>query len=161
MNEDSINVLPSIACYGGSRDSCFGLRRIAEFSGYVKRLTIYTGSGPRLGRVITLRLVLALACLHCSALSIGYAFSSYNGYPLQPFIVQALRVVVCVLFEYKVRVLSYASGAFPCIVCVGVSVLHVALLRIFLGDWAVGLVTKVYLPAVWSMGPRRIPHRQD
>jgi len=65
----------------------FGLRRIAEFGGYAKRLTIYTGLGPRLGRVITLRPVLALACLHCIALSIGYAFSSYNGYPHQPFIV--------------------------------------------------------------------------
>ena len=86
--------------------------------------------------------------------------SSYNGYPHQPFIVQALRGVVCVLFGYKVRVLSYASGAFPCIVCVGVSVLHVALLRVLLGDWAVGLVTKAYLPAVWSMGGRRVLHRQ-
>ena len=123
-----------------------------ELGGYAKRLTIYTGSGPRLGRVITLHPVLALACLCCIALSIGYAFFSYNGYPHQPFIVQALRGVVCVLFEYKVRVLSYASGAFPCIVCVGVSVLHVALLRVLLGDWAVGIVTKVYLPAVWSMG---------
>ena len=94
----------------------FGLRRIAEFGGYAKRLTIYTGSGPRLGRVITLRPVLALACLRRIALSIGYAFSSYNGYPHQPFIVQALRGVVCVLFRYKVRVLSYASGAFPCII---------------------------------------------
>ena len=112
----------------------FGLRRIAEFGGYAKRLTIYTGSGPRLGRVITLRPVLALACLRCIALSIGYAFSSYNGYPHQPFIVQALRGVVCVLFGYKVRVLSYASSAFPCIVCVGVSVLHIALLRVLLGD---------------------------
>ena len=27
----------------------FGLRRIAEFGGYAKRLTIYPGSGPRLG----------------------------------------------------------------------------------------------------------------
>ena len=60
--------------------------------------------------------------------------------------------VVCVLFGYKVRVLSYASGAFPCIVCVGVLVLHVALLHVLLGNWAVGLVTKVYLPAVWFMG---------
>ena len=94
----------------------FGLRRIAKFGGYAKRLMIYTGSGPRLGRVITLRPVLALACLHCIALSIGYAFSSNNGCPRQPFIVQALRGVVCVLFGYKVRVLSYASGAFPCIV---------------------------------------------
>ena len=54
----------------------FGLRRIAKFGGYAKRLTIYTGSGPRLGRVITLRPVLALAYLRCIALSIGYAFSS-------------------------------------------------------------------------------------
>ena len=76
----------------------------------------------------------------------------YNGYPLQPFIVQALRGVVCVLFGYKVRVLSYASGAFPCIVRIGVLVLHVALLRVLLGDWAVGLVTKVHFPIVWSMG---------
>ena len=81
----------------------------------------------------------------------------YNGYPHQPFIVQALRGVVCVLFRYKVRVLSYALGAFPCIVCVGVSVLHVALLRVLLGDWAVGLVTKAYLPAVRSMGPVGFP----
>ena len=130
----------------------FGLRRIAEFGGYAKRLTIYTGSGPRLGRVITLRPVLALACLRRIALSIGYAFSPYNGYPHQPFIVQALRGVVCVLFRYKVRVLSYASGAFSCIVYVGVSVLHVALLCVLLGDWAIGLVTKAYLPTVWSMG---------
>ena len=78
--------------------------------------------------------------------------SLYNGYPHQPFIVQALRGVVCVLFGYKVRVLSYASDVFPCIVCVEVLVLHVALLRVLLGDWAVGLVTKAYLPAVWSMG---------
>ena len=70
----------------------FGLRRIAEFGGYAKRLTLYTGSGPRLGRVITLHPVLALACLRCIALSIGYAFSLYNGYPHQPFIVQALFV---------------------------------------------------------------------
>jgi len=33
----------------------FGLRWIVEPGGYAKRLTIYTGSGPRLGRVITLR----------------------------------------------------------------------------------------------------------
>ena len=78
-------------------------------------------------------------------------FRLYKGYPHQPFIVQVLRGVVCVLLGYKVRVLSYASGAFPC-VCVGVSVLHIALLRVLLGDGAVGLVTKVYLPAVWSMG---------
>ena len=123
-----------------------------ELSGYAKRLTIYTGLGPRLGRVITLRPVLALAYLRCIALSIGYPFSSYNGYPRQPFIVQVLRGVVCVLLGYKVRVLSYASGAFPCIVCVGVSVLYVALLCVLLGDWAVGLVTKAYLPTVWSMG---------
>ena len=84
----------------------------------------------------------------------------YKGYPHQPFIVQVLRGVVCVLFRYKVRVLSYALGAFPCIVCVGVSVLHVALLRVLLGDWAVGLITKAYLPVVWSMGGRRVPHRQ-
>ena len=115
----------------------FGLRRIAEFSGYAKRLTIYTGSGPQLGRVTTLRPVLALACLRSIALSIGYAFSPYNGYPHQPFIVQALRGVVCVLFGYKVRVLS-----------------------VLLGDWAVGLATKAYLPAVWSMGGRRVFHRQ-
>ena len=25
-------------------------------------------------------------------------------------------------------------------------------LEVLLGDWAVGLVTKAYLPAVWSMG---------
>ena len=72
----------------------------------------------------------------------------YNGYPHQPFIVQVLRGVVCVLLGYKVRVLNYASGAFPCIVRVGVSVLHVALLRVFLGDWVVGLVTKVHFPIV-------------
>ena len=77
---------------------------------------------------------------------------SYKGYPHQPFIVQVLRGVVCVLLGYKVRVLSYASGAFPCIVRVGVSVLHVALLRVFLGDWAMGLVTKAHLSVVWSMG---------
>ena len=44
-----------------------------ELGGYAKRLTIYTGLGPRLGRVITLRPVLALACLRRIALSIGYA----------------------------------------------------------------------------------------
>ena len=44
----------------------------------------------------------------------------YKRYPHQPFIVQVLRGVVCVLLGYKVRVLSYASGAFPCIVRVGV-----------------------------------------
>ena len=33
----------------------FELQRIVELDGYAKRLTIYTGSGPRLGRVITLR----------------------------------------------------------------------------------------------------------
>ena len=65
---------------------------------------------------------------------------------------QVLRGVVCVLLGYEVRVLSYASGAFPCIVRVGVSVLHVALLRVFLGDWAVGLVTKAHFPIVRSMG---------
>jgi len=77
---------------------------------------------------------------------------SYKGYPHQPFIVQVLRGVVCVLLGYKVRVLSYASGAFPGIVRVGVSVLHVALLCVFLGDWAMGLVTKAHLPIVRSMG---------
>ena len=41
---------------------------------------------------------------------------AYKGYPHQPFIVQVLREVVCVLLGYEVRVLSYASGAFPCIV---------------------------------------------
>ena len=65
-----------------------------------------------------------------------------------------LRGVVCVLLGYKVRVLSYASGAFPGIVRVGVLVLHVALLCVLLGDWAMGLVTKAHLPIVWSMrGP--------
>ena len=71
-----------------------------------------------------------------------------------------LRGVVCVLLGYKVRVLSYASGAFPCIVRVGVSVLHVALLRVFLGDWVVGLVTKAHFPIVRSMGAHGVPHRQ-
>ena len=74
----------------------------------------------------------------------------YKGYPHQPFIVQVLRGVVCVLLGYKVRVLTYASSAFPCIVRIGV--LHVALLRALLGDWAVGLVTKTHFPIVWSMG---------
>ena len=69
-----------------------------------------------------------------------------------------LRGVVCVLLEYKVRVLSSASGAFPCIVRIGVLVLHVASLRVLLGDWAVGLVTKVHFPIVRSMGGRRVPH---
>ena len=123
-----------------------------ELSGYAKRLTIYTGSGPRLGRVITLRPVLALAYLCRIALNIGYVPVLYKGYPLQPFIVQVLRGVVCVLLRYKVRVLSYASGAFPCIVRIGVLVLHVALLRALLGDWAVGLVTKAHFPIVRSMG---------
>ena len=63
-----------------------------------------------------------------------------------------LREVVCVLLGYKVRVLSYASGAFPCIVRIGVLVLHVALLRVLLGNWAVGLVAKVHFPIVRSMG---------
>ena len=63
-----------------------------------------------------------------------------------------LRGVVCVLLGYKVRVLSYALGAFPYIVRIGVLVLHVALLRALLGDWAVGLVTKAHFPIVWSMG---------
>ena len=76
----------------------------------------------------------------------------YKGYPHQPFIVQVLRGVVCVLLGYKVRVLSYASGAFPCIVRIEVLVLHVALLRALLGDWAVGLVTKAHFPIVRSMG---------
>ena len=71
-----------------------------------------------------------------------------KGYPHQPFIVQVLRGVVCVLLGYKVRVLSYALGAFPCIVRIGVLVLHIALLHVLLGDWAVGLVTKAYLPVV-------------
>ena len=75
----------------------------------------------------------------------------YKGYPHQPFIVQVLRGVVCVLLGYKVRVLSYVLGAFPCIVRIGVLVLHVALLRV-LSDWAVGLVTKVHFPIVRSMG---------
>ena len=56
----------------------------------------------------------------------------YKGYPHQPFIVQVLRGVVCLLLGYKVRVLSYASGAFPWIVQVGILVLHVALLRVLL-----------------------------
>ena len=45
----------------------FGLRRIVELGGYAKRLTIYTGSGPRLGRVIALRPVLgvSLFALYC------------------------------------------------------------------------------------------------
>ena len=76
----------------------------------------------------------------------------YKGYPHQPFIVQVLRAVVCVLLGYKVRVLSYASGAFPFIVRIGVLVLHVALLRVLLGNWAVGLVTKVHFPIVQPMG---------
>ena len=85
--------------------------------------------------------------------SIEYLFSLfYNGYPHQPFIVQVLGGVVCVLFGYKVRVLSYASDAIPCIVRVGVLVLHVALLCVLLGDRAVGLVTKAYFPIVRSMG---------
>ena len=94
----------------------------------------------------------ALACLRRIALSIGYAFSSYNGYPHQPFIVQVLRGVVCVLLRYKVRVLSYASGAFPCIVRIGVLVLHVALLCVLLSDWAMGLATKAHFPIVRSLG---------
>ena len=112
---------------------------------------IYTGSGPRLGQVITLRLVLALACLRRIALNIPYA--SFLQWVPSPALYSpgAERCCLC-LFGYNVRVLSYASGAFPCIVCVGVSVLHVALLRVLLGDWAIGLVTKAYLPAVWSMG---------
>ena len=77
---------------------------------------------------------------------------AYKGYPHQSFIVQVLRGVVCVLLGYKVRVLRYASGAFPCIARIGVLVLHVALLRILLGDWAMGLVTKVHFPIVRSMG---------
>ena len=72
-----------------------------------------------------------------------------------------LRGVVFVLLRYKVRVLSYASGAFPCIVRVRVLVLHVALLRVLLGDWAVGLVTKAHFPIVRSMGARRVPHRHQ
>ena len=131
----------------------FGLRRITEFGGYAKRLTIYTGSVPRLGRVITLRPVQALAYLRRIAFQYRVCvLSFYNGYPHQPFIVQVLRGVVCVLLGYKVRVLSYALGAFPCIVRVGVSVLHVALLHVFLGNWAMGLVTKAHFPVVWSMG---------
>ena len=63
-----------------------------------------------------------------------------------------LRGAVCLLLGYKVRVLSYASGAFPCIVRVGVLVSHVALLRVLLGDWVVGLVTKVHFSIVRSMG---------
>ena len=65
-------------------------------------------------------------------------FVVYKGYPHQPFTVQVLRGVVCVLFGYKVRVLSYALGAFPCIVRIGVLVLHVALLRALLGDLGCG-----------------------
>ena len=79
-------------------------------------------------------------------------FRLHKGYPLQPFIVLVLRGVVCVLLGYKVRVLSYASVAFPCNVRIGVLVLHVALLRVLLGDWAVGLVTKAHFPIVRSMG---------
>ena len=63
-------------------------------------------------------------------------FIVYKGYPHQPFIVQVLRGVVCVLLGYKVRVLSYASGAFPWIVRVGILVLHVALLCVLL--WRLG-----------------------
>ena len=59
---------------------------------------------------------LALAYLRRIALSIGCVFFVYKGYPHQPFIVQVLRGVVCVLLRYKVRVLSYALGVFPCIV---------------------------------------------
>jgi len=82
----------------------------------------------------------------------------YKGYPHQPFIVQVLRGVVYVLLGYKVRVLSYASGAFPCIVRVGVLVLLVALLHVLLDDWAMGLVTKAHFPIVRSMGGHRVPH---
>ena len=71
-----------------------------------------------------------------------------------------LRGVVCVLLGYKVRVLSYASGAFPCIVQIVVLVLHVALLHVLLDDWAVGLVTKAHFPIVRSLGAHRVPHRQ-
>ena len=53
----------------------------------------------------------ASCCFECWVCSI-----LYKGYPHQPFIVQVLRGVVCVLLGYKVRVLSYASSAFPCIV---------------------------------------------
>ena len=76
----------------------------------------------------------------------------YKGYPHQPFIAQALRGVVCLLLGYKVRVLSYASGAFPCIVRVGILTLHVALLRVLFGDWTVGLVAKAHFLVVRSMG---------
>ena len=76
----------------------------------------------------------------------------YNGYHHQPFIVQVLRGVVCLLLGYKVRVLSYASDVFPCIVRVEILTLHVALLRVLFGDWTVGLVAKAHFPIVRSMG---------
>ena len=116
-----------------------------ERGGYAKRLTIYTGSGPRLGRVITLRPVLgvSLFALYCFEYVLYRVV--YRWYPQQPFIVQVLKRVVQILLGYKIRVLSYASVIFPCIV-------RVVFASYLLDDWAAGFVAKAHFPVVRSMG---------
>ena len=95
----------------------FGLRRIAEFGGLRKETHDLYWFSPSTwsSNNLTSSLGVSLFASYCFLVSSMCSLSFYNGYPHQPFIVQVLGGVVCVLFGYKVRVLSYASGAFPCI----------------------------------------------
>ena len=124
----------------------FGLRRIAELGGLRKEThDLYwfrpsTWSSNNLTssfRRYPVCVVLREYVLYC--------VSSFRWYPQQPFIVQVLKRVVQILLGYKIRVLSYASVVFPCIV-------RVVFASYLLNDCAAGFVAKAHVPVVRSMG---------